>query len=111
MSTIDDFHKLDIRVGRITEVEDFLEAINPSYILTIDFGKEFGKRKSSAQLTKNYLKSELIGKTVLALTNIPAKQIGPFFSQVLTLGVPDDNGQCILIVPDLPNIVLGRKVF
>lgn len=106
-----DFQKLDIRVGKIIEVEDFPEAINPSYKLLIDFGVDFGKRKSSAQLTKYYQKDDLIGKTILCLVNVPSKQIGPFISQVLTLGVPDEEGQCVLISPDSEKAVLGGKLF
>ena len=106
-----DFQQLDIRVGKILAVEDFPEALKPSYKLTIDFGKDLGKRTSSAQLTKYYEKNELIGKKILALINIPAKQIGPFYSQVLTLGVPDEKDQCVLIVPDLPEAILGGRVF
>ncbi|MBI3981236.1 tRNA-binding protein [Candidatus Microgenomates bacterium] len=111
MVSFSDFQQLDIRVGRILAVENFPEALKPSYKLTIDFGTELGKRTSSAQLTKYYDKQELIGKKILVLINIPARQIGPFYSQVLTLGVPDENGQCILIVPDLPNAIVGGKVF
>lgn len=111
MINFTDFQQLDIRVGKILTVEDFPDAFNPSYKLTIDFGKELGKRTSSAQLTRYYEKNELVGKMVLALINIPAKQIGPFYSQVLTLGVPDEKGQCVLIVPDLPQAVVGGRVF
>lgn len=111
MIDIKDFQKLDIRAGKIIEIKDFPEARKPSYKLTIDFGPEFGKRESSAQLVKYYKKEDLKNKMVLALVNIPVRQIGPFYSQVLTLGVPDEVGQCVLIVPDLPQAVLGGKVF
>jgi len=99
-ATIDDFHKLDIRVGRIVDVVDFPEARKPSYILTIDFGGEVGVKKSSAQLVANYKKEELKGRMVLGVVNFPPRQIGKFKSEVLTLGVPDENGNCVLIQPD-----------
>jgi len=100
MATIDDFHKLDIRVGKIIEVEDFPEAKKPAYILTIDFGGEAGVKKSSAQLVANYKKEELKGRMVLGVVNFPLRQIGKFKSEVLTLGVPDESGNCVLIQPD-----------
>lgn len=100
MATFEDFQKLDIRVGKIIEVSDFPEARNPSYKLKIDFGKEIGVKKSSAQLTKNYKKEDLEGKLVLCVVNFPPRQIGPFLSEVLTLGVPDEEHQCILLAPD-----------
>lgn len=88
MATIDDFIKLDIRVGKIIDVQDFPEAKKPSYKLTIDFGEEVGVKKSSAQLVKHYTKEELLGKKVLGVVNFPPRQIGPFISESLTLGVP-----------------------
>lgn len=100
MATIDDFHKLDIRAGKIIEVEDFPEARKPSYILTIDFGGEVGIKKSSAQLVANYKKEELKARMVLGVVNFPPRQIGKFKSEVLTLGVPDESGNCVLIQPD-----------
>jgi|SRR3989339_1827360 len=110
MATIEDFQKLDVRVGRIVEVEDFAQAKKPSYKLTIDFGEETGTKKSSAQLVKNYGKEELIGKLVLGVVNFPPRQIGPFVSEVLTLGVPDANGECILIEPD-KDVPVGGRLF
>jgi len=108
--TYQDFEKVDIRVGRILKVEDFPQARKPAYILEIDFGPEIGVKKSSAQLTTNYTKEELIGKLVIAVVNFPVKRIGPFLSEVLTLGLPDGNGGVILLCPtkELP---LGGKMF
>jgi len=100
MATFDDFEKLDIRVGRIIEAEDFPEARNPSYKLRIDMGAGIGVKKSCAQLTENYSIDGLKGKQVLCVVNFPPRQIGPAVSEVLTLGVPDKSGECILVVPD-----------
>jgi tRNA-binding protein len=110
MATYEDFLKLDIRVGKIVEVNDFPEARNPSCKLSIDLGKEIGVKKSSAQLVKNYSKADLIGKLVLCVVNFSPRQIGPFVSEVLTLGVPNENGDCILIAPrkDVP---LGGRLY
>lgn len=102
MATYEDFQKVDIRVGKIIDVEDFPEARKPSYKLMIDFGSEIGTKRSSAQLVKHYTKEQLIGKLVLGVVNFPPRQIGPFLSEVLTLGVPDADRECILITPDLP---------
>jgi tRNA-binding protein len=85
---IDDFHKVDIRVGRIVDVEDFPEARKPAWKLTIDFGPEIGTKRSSAQLRPLYAREELMGRLVLAVVNFPPRQIGPMMSEVLTLGVP-----------------------
>src|SRR6476646_8604270 len=84
-----DFQKVDIRVGRVVEVLDFPEARKPAYKLRIDFGTELGVKRSSAQVTKYYSKEQLINRLVVAVVNFPPKQIGPFMSEVLTLGVPD----------------------
>jgi tRNA-binding protein len=111
MATIDDFNVLDIRVGKIVEVEDFPEARKPSYKLTIDFGLEIGIKHSSAQLVKHYTKEELKDKLVLGVVNFPPRQIGPFFSESLTLGVPDENHDCILIAPDKAVAVVGGKLY
>ncbi len=112
MATIDDFHKLDIRAGRIVDVVDFPEARKPSYILTIDFGGEVGTKKSSAQLATNYKKEQLKGRMVLGVVNFPPRQIGKFLSEVLTLGVPDENGNCVLIEPDgYGRIKEGAKLY
>lgn len=111
MVTIDDFNELDIRVGKIIAVDDFPEARKPSYKLTIDFGSEIGIKHSSAQLVKYYTKDELLHKKVLGVVNFPPRQIGPFISESLTLGVPDENHDCILIAPDKDNAVIGGKLF
>lgn len=111
MATIDDFLKLDIRVGKIIAVEDFPEARKPSYKLTIDFGSEIGTKRSSAQLVKYYTKEQLIGKNVLGVVNFPPRQIGPFQSESLTLGVPDADHECILITPDKDDAVVGGKLY
>ena len=111
MVTIEDFEKLDILVGRIVEVEDFPEARKPAYKLKIDFGQEIGLKQSSAQLVDLYTKEELKGKLVLGVVNFSPRQIGPFVSEVLTLGVPDENGNVILVVPDKENSPLGGKLF
>ena len=110
MATYDDFVKLDIRVGKIIEVLDFPEARKPAYKLTIDFGPEIGTKKSSAQIVKHYTKEELIGKLVLGVVNFPPKQIGPFISETLTLGLPDENGDVVLISPN-KEVTLGGKMF
>lgn len=100
MATNEDFQKLDIRAGRIIEVLDFPEARKPSYRLRIDFGEDIGMKRSCAQLTANYSKEELTGRMVLCVVNFPPRQIGPAVSEVLTLGVPDVNGECVIIAPD-----------
>ncbi|MDO8728905.1 MAG: tRNA-binding protein [bacterium] len=111
MATIDDFQKLDIRVGKILEVDDFPEARKPAYKLKIDFGPEIGTKDSSVQITTLYTKEELIGKLVLGVVNFPPRMIGPFKSEVLTLGVPDSDENVILITPDKKTSVLGGKLF
>jgi tRNA-binding protein len=108
MATYDEFQKLDIRVGKIIEVRDFPEARNLSYKLKIDFGAEIGIKKSCAQLTVNYTKDQLMNKLVVAVVNFPPRHIGPTVSEVLTLGVPDEKGECILICPDKIVNVGGR---
>ena len=111
MATIDDFNKIDIRVGKIVQVDDFPEAKKPAYKLLIDFGLEIGMKKSSVQITHLYKKEELVGKLVLGVVNFPPRKIGPFESETLTLGVPDDEGRVILIVPDRGAPKVGGKLF
>ncbi len=111
MATIEDFQKLDIRVGKIVEVQDFPEARKPSYKLKIDFGEGIGIRNSSAQLVSLYTKEELLGKLVLGVVNFPPRNIGPFVSETLTLGVPDQEGRCVLIVPDKDLAQIGAKLY
>jgi tRNA-binding protein len=105
----DDFLKVDIRVGRITRVEDFPEARKPAWKLWLDFGPEIGEKRSSAQIT-NYMRAELEGSLVVAVVNFPPRQIGPVRSEVLVLGVPDEEGRVILLRPthDVP---LGGRMF
>lgn len=104
----DDFMKVDIRVGRIVSAEVFKEARRPAFKLMIDFGPEIGVKKSSAQITVRHTLDELPGKLVLAVVNFPPKQIGPLRSEVLTLGVPDEDGNVVLIAPDKDVPVGGR---
>src|SRR5678815_2895753 len=99
MITFADFEKVDVRVGRILRAEPFPEARKPAYRLQIDFGADIGIRKSSAQLTTHYGVEELEGRLVLAVVNFPPRQIGPFMSEVLTLGVPDPEGAVVLLTP------------
>lgn len=108
MATYEDFQKLDIRVGKIVEVDDFPEARKPAFKLKIDFGAEIGIKTSSAQLPQNYTKEELRGKLVLGVVNFPPRQIGPIVSEILTLGVPDSSGECVLITPDKEAPIGGR---
>ena len=108
--TFPDFDRVDIRVGRIVRAEDFPEARKPAYKLLIDFGPDLGMRRSSAQLTKRYTRDELEGRLVVAVVNFPPRQIGPFMSEVLTLGVPDEEGTVVLLVPD-KRVPIGGRMF
>ncbi len=103
--SFEDFLKVDVRVGTIVEVEPFPEARKPAYKLRIDFGPVFGIKKSSAQITKNYTMDQLRGRQVAAVVNFPPRQIGPFMSEVLTLGFPDESGEVMLVGIDraVPN--------
>ena len=106
--TFDDFLKVDIRVGEVVAAEPFPEARKPAIKLRIDFGPEIGVKKSSAQIVKNHPVESLVGRQVLAVVNFPPRQIGPFMSEVLTLGVPDADGEVMLIGPDRPVPIGGR---
>ncbi len=98
--SFDDFLRVDVRVGTVVAVDDFPAARKPAYRLRIDFGPDIGERRSSAQLTANYDKEALRGRQVAAVVNFPPRQIGPFMSEVLVLGFPDDNGEVVLVAPD-----------
>jgi tRNA-binding protein len=106
----DDFARVDIRVGRITKAEPFPEARKPAFKLWVDFGPEIGERKSSAQITKNYTLEELPGRMVMGVVNFPPRQIGPVRSEVLVLGVPDADGEVMLIAPDR-DVPLGGRLY
>ncbi|MGK0266171.1 MAG: tRNA-binding protein [Maricaulis sp.] len=104
-ATIEDFLKLDIRIGTVVRAADFPEARKPAIQLWIDFGGELGEKRSSAQITAHYTPESLVGKQVLAVVNFPPRQIGPMRSEVLTLGVSDGKGEIVLMAPDqvVPN--------
>jgi len=105
-----DFAKVDIRVGRITRAEPFPEARKPAIKLWVDFGPGIGEKRSSAQVTRHYHPEGLVGRQVLAVVNFPPRQIGPVISEVLVLGVPDEEGQVVLIGPG-HEVPLGGKLF
>ena len=105
-----DFEKVELRVGKIVRAEVFAKARKPAYILHVDFGPEFGIKKSSAQITELYTTEALVGKLVVGVLNFPKKQIGPFFSECLTTGFPDEQGCVALCVPDR-EVPLGSKLF
>jgi tRNA-binding protein len=110
MISYDDFAKVDIRVGRIIQAEPFPEARKPAIKLWVDFGGDLGVKKSSAQITRHYTPEALIGRQVLAVVNFPPRQIGPMRSEVLVLGVPDPDGEVVLVGPG-HEVPLGGRLF
>ena len=106
----DDFEKVEVRVGRVVASEPFPEARKPAIKLTVDFGPGFGEKRTSAQLTAHYAPEALIGKQVVAVVNFPPKRIAGFKSEVLVLGVPDENGEVVLLSPDL-EVPEGGRMF
>jgi len=107
--SFDDFMKVDIRTGTIRRAESFPEARKPAIKMWIDFGSEIGEKKTSAQVTAHYTPESLIGKQVIAVVNFPARQIGPFMSEVLVLGLPDETGEVVLLGPD-QDVPLGGRM-
>ena len=109
--TFEDFLRVDVRVGRIVEARPFPTARKPAYQLELDFGPAIGHRRSSAQLTQRYAADELRGRRILAVVNFPPRQIANFFSEVLVLGVPDADGNVVLIEPQAEDVPLGGRLF
>ncbi|MFD2173269.1 tRNA-binding protein [Rhodobacter lacus] len=108
--TYDDFAKVDIRVGRVVDVQPFPEARKPAYKLWVDYGPEIGVKKSSVQITVHYTPEDLLGRQVLGVVNFPPRQIGPFMSEALVLGLPDAAGAVVLIGPG-QEVPLGGRMF
>ncbi len=108
MATVEDFERIDMRVGRVLSVHDFPEARQPAWKLAIDFGPEIGEKRSSAQVT-NYTREELEGTLVVGVVNFPPRQIGPFVSEVLVVGASDSEGRVILLRPDA-DVPLGAPI-
>lgn len=104
-----DFQKIDMRIGKIITAEDFLKAKKPTYKLTIDFGEEIGIKKSSAQITKLYSKEELVGMLIIAITNFPVRQIADFLSEVLVLGIENENKEVVLLIPG-KDVKVGARI-
>jgi tRNA-binding protein len=109
VATIEQFERIDMRVGRVVDVENFPEARRPAWRLRVDFGPEIGEKRSSAQIT-NYSREELEGRLVIGVVNFPPRQIGPVTSEVLIVGVPDDQGRVILLQPST-DVPLGGRVY
>lgn len=105
-----DFERIDVRVGRIVDVQDFPEARRPAYKLQVDFGPDLGIKKTSAQVTQNYSHEDLKGRLVAAVVNFPPKQIGKYMSEILVLGFPDANGNVTLVAPD-KDVPLGGRLY
>ena len=110
MISYSDFTNVDMRVGRILRADPFPEARKPAYKLVVDFGADVGVKSSSAQLTARYKPDDLVGRLVVAVVNFPPRQIGPFMSEVLTLGVPDTTGAVVLLAPDA-DVPIGGRIF
>ncbi|MDF1621446.1 tRNA-binding protein [Pseudothioclava nitratireducens] len=108
--SFDDFLKVDIRVGQIVQAEPFPEARKPALKLWVDYGPDIGVKKSSAQITVHYTPDALIGRKVLGVVNFPPRQIGPFMSEALVLGLPDEAGEVVLITPD-KDVPIGGRMF
>ena len=108
--TYDDFQKVDIRVGRVVRAEPYPEARKPAIKLWVDFGAEIGEKRSSAQLTRHYTPEGLVGRLVMGVVNFPPRQIGKVMSEVLVLGVPDAEGEVVLLQPD-HDVPLGGRMF
>ncbi|MGH1577893.1 tRNA-binding protein [Planktotalea sp.] len=108
--SFDDFMKVEIRVGRVVHAEPYPEARKPAIKMQVDFGGDIGVKKSSAQVTAHYTPETLIGRQVMAVVNFPPRQIGKFMSEVLVLGVPDEDGEVVLIAPD-QKVPAGARLF
>jgi tRNA-binding protein len=110
LASMAEFDRLEIRVGTVVDAQPFPQARKPAYRLWIDFGPPIGIKRSSAQVTVHYQADQLIGRQVMAVTNFPPRQIGPFISEVLTLGVPDEDGAVVLLRPDFA-VPQGGRMF